>query len=69
MALYDAVLNNSNIVKEGHNHKIKEMQSEWKELLDLQHERFDKYTQRIEKAFRQFVRESKEMAIQKIKVL
>ncbi len=69
MALYDAVLNNSNIVKEGHNRKIKEMQSEWKELLDFQHERFDKHTQRIEKAFRQFVRESKEMAIQKIKVL
>ncbi len=69
MALYDVVLNNSNIVKEGHNRKIKEMQSEWKELLDFQHERFDKHTQRIEKAFRRFVRESKEMAIQKIKVL
>lgn len=69
MALYDTVLNQSNIVKEGHSRKIKEMQSEWDELLDFQHERFDEHTQRIEEAFRQFVRESKEMAIQKIKVL
>lgn len=69
MALYATVLNKSKIVRQGHASKIDEMQKEWNELLELQYERYDEHTQRIEEAFKKFVRTSKETAIQKIKVL
>lgn len=69
MALYTTVLNKSKIVKQGHASKIDEMQKEWNELLELQYERYDEHTQRIEKAFKKFIQISKETAIQKIKVL
>lgn len=69
MALYTTVLNKSKIVKQGHASKIDEMQKEWNELLELQYERYEEHTQRIEKAFKKFIQISKETAIQKIKVL
>lgn len=69
MALYNTVFTKTKIVTDGHNQKIKEMQDEWNELLDFQHERFDHHTQQIEEAFRTFVHESKLMAIKKINVL
>ncbi|MGI1804677.1 dynamin family protein [Exiguobacterium sp. TDN 0502] len=69
MALYTTVLNKSKIVKQGHASKIDEMQKEWNELLELQYERYDEHTQRIEDAFKKFIQISKETAIQKIKVL
>jgi len=69
MALYATVLNKSKIVKQGHDSKINEMQKEWNELLELQYERYDEHTQRIEEALKKFVHTSKEIAIQKINVL
>lgn len=69
MALYTTVLNKSKIVKQGHASKIDEMQKEWNELLELQYERYDEHTQRIEDAFKEFISTSKKSAIQKINVL
>lgn len=68
-ALYSIINDQSKIVLETHNERLSDVRQELERLLNIQEERHHAHLQMVEDKFAEFVNDSKQMAIKKIRVL
>lgn len=68
-ALYTTVSNQAETVKQLHQSRVNEMKNEWQLVVLLQQEQYERHLAAIEDSYKQFVRQSKKQAIDKLQVI